>query len=145
MYAAYWTAIAASAFSFALALPDTIRDVTDYGYWNVNVTSSSAASGYRYGDVYAEYSGAQGNISHFSWLYDPSVRATTTTTDNPLFNSSIVDGQGDHTINIEQTVEIQASNVTLVGSGALTMKCGLGGAGRGCAGSLTIVASPDQS
>ncbi|KAF7530430.1 hypothetical protein G7054_g9597 [Neopestalotiopsis clavispora] len=98
MYAAYWTALAAPAFSFALALPDTTTtgDVTDYGYWNVNVSSSNAASGYRFGDVYAEYSGASGNISHFSWLYDPSVRATTTTTDNPLFNSSIVDGQGEH-------------------------------------------------
>lgn len=96
MYAAAWIMTAASVVPFALALPGAARDAADYGFWNVNVTSSNAASGYRWGDVYAEYSGSPGAISHFSWLYDPSVRTTTTTTDNPLFNSSIVDYQGDH-------------------------------------------------
>lgn len=95
MYAAAWIATAASVVPFALALPGAARDATDYGFWNVNVTSSNAASGYRFGDVYAEYSGAPGAISHFSWLYDPTVQTTTTKTDNPLFNSSIVDYQGD--------------------------------------------------
>lgn len=80
-----------------LALPATAQQLTtDSGSWNLNVTSSSAASGYRYGDVYAEYSSTPGQISHFSWLYSPAERSTTTTTDNPAFNSSIVDGQGDH-------------------------------------------------
>jgi hypothetical protein len=95
MYAAAWIVAAASAIPFALAMPGTARETTDYGFWNVNVTSGNAASGYRWGDVYAEYSGSLGAISHFSWLYDPSIRTTTTTTDNPLFNSSIVDYQGD--------------------------------------------------
>ncbi|KAI4594111.1 hypothetical protein KJ359_008653 [Pestalotiopsis sp. 9143b] len=142
MYAAAWIATAASVVPFALALPGAARDATDYGFWNVNVTSSNAASGYRFGDVYAEYSGAPGAISHFSWLYDPTVQTTTTKTDNPLFNSSIVDYQGDRPIAISQTVQIDASNVTLVGNGTVTMKCGLGGNGRGCAGNLTITASP---
>ncbi|KAK6200642.1 hypothetical protein LQW54_009685 [Pestalotiopsis sp. IQ-011] len=142
MYAAAWIATAASVVPFALALPGAAWDATDYGFWNVNVTSSNDASGYRFGDVYAEYSGAPGAISHFSWIYDPPVQTTTTKTDNPLFNSSIVDYQGDRPIAISQTVQIDSSNVTLVGNGTVTMKCGLGGNGRGCAGNITITASP---
>ncbi|KAM0820055.1 hypothetical protein AB5N19_05873 [Seiridium cardinale] len=133
--------VLATLFATAIALPAT-TDPSDYGYWSVNVTSSNDASGYRYGDVYAEYSSSPGQISHFSWLYSPAERNPTSTTDNPAFNSSIVDGQGDHTIELKQTVELNHSNVTLVGTSTVSMKCGLGGNGRGCAGSTTVTATP---
>lgn len=74
---------------FTSALP------VDYGYWDVNVTSGNAASGYRWGDIYAEYSGETGRISHSSWEYSPVYRNVTTTSDNPEFGSNRVDYAGE--------------------------------------------------
>lgn len=67
----------------------------DYGYWDVNVTSGNAASGYRWGDIYADYSETAGKISHSSWQYSPVYRNITITCDNPEFGSSQVDYTGN--------------------------------------------------
>lgn len=67
----------------------------DYGYWQVNVTCGNAATGYRWGDVYAEYFETPGKISHMSWRYNPEQNNITITRDDPDFDSSVVDYQGD--------------------------------------------------
>lgn len=47
-------------------------------------------------------------------------------------------------IEVRQIVELNGTNVALVGTGLVTMKCGLGGSGRGCAGSTVVNATPEQ-
>ena len=79
----------------SLALPATITSTLDYGFWDVNVTAHNAASGYKTGNVYAEYSGTPGKITHTAWVYSPEYRNTTTTTDDPTFTASQLSYSGD--------------------------------------------------
>ena len=79
-----------SFISIAAAFP-----ATDYGYWDVNITSYNAASGYKGGDIYAEYSGTPGRIAHSTWLYRPEYRNTTITTDDPTFIVTQVNYSGN--------------------------------------------------
>lgn len=94
---------------FASALP------VDYGYWDVNVTSGNAASGYRWGDIYAEYSGEAERISHSSWEYSPVYRNVTTTSDNPEFGSNRVDYAGDQRMSFLLChIRIQIANMPMM-------------------------------
>ncbi|KAL7626471.1 hypothetical protein AAE478_003243 [Parahypoxylon ruwenzoriense] len=127
----------------ASTIPPAI--LTDYGYWDINVTAGSAASGYRWGDVYAEYSGTPGEISHTDWIWDPhNGGMLNTTSDNPNFGSSMVDNIVEQSIEVQQSVILDGVNVTLVGSGVLNMKCGLGGSGRSCEGSVQLPAGKKE-
>ncbi|KAI5853628.1 hypothetical protein GGS23DRAFT_591185 [Durotheca rogersii] len=123
------------------ASPVPAATLVDYGYWNINVSASNAASGYRWGGVYAEYSGEPGKISHTTWLWDHTIKEYSTTTDNPDFTNNIIDYGGDRPIQVQQSVILSGENVTLVGSGSVYMNCGLGASGRSCRGSVTLSAT----
>ncbi|KAJ2979196.1 hypothetical protein NUW58_g7265 [Xylaria curta] len=95
----------------------------DYGSWAVNVTSSFAATGYRFGSASAEYSGAPGIFSHASWLYDAPMFNWTYTYTPPTFKTTRVDtGIGEQSITIWQNLTIDGNLVALTGTGSVTME-----------------------
>lgn len=53
--------------------------------WTVEVVSGSAASGYRWNDIYATYSGAPDKQKHCYWLYNPIKDSSETNCDQPDF------------------------------------------------------------
>jgi hypothetical protein len=86
----------ASLATLALTLSTALSSPNaNYGSWNVNVTSGNAASGYRWADIYAEYSGVLGTTNHCHWLYSPAARNTTLTCDQTDFTATWGDGQGN--------------------------------------------------
>ena len=66
----------------------------DYGYWDITFTSSSAASGYRWEDVYANDSRAAGTTIHCHQLYNVTVGVTTRTCDDTSFGYDLTGSQG---------------------------------------------------
>ncbi|KAK3898878.1 hypothetical protein C8A05DRAFT_18605 [Staphylotrichum tortipilum] len=79
----------------------------DYGYWDIAFTSSNAASGYRWEDVYANYSRAAATTIHCHQLYDPTVGQTTWTCDDASFGYDLTAGQGQHSgITVHQTAKV---------------------------------------
>ncbi|KAI0403831.1 hypothetical protein F4802DRAFT_569547 [Xylaria palmicola] len=110
----------------------------DYGSWAVNVTSASAASGYRYGSVTAEYSATPGVFGQASWLYDaPTFNWTYTYTPEGFKASRVDNAAGDQPITIWQNVTLDGAVVELTGSGVVNMNCN-SASGRGCAGSGVV-------
>jgi hypothetical protein len=59
-----------------------------YGHWNVTVTRGNAASGYRWENVLGTYSGTESTIT-CKQLYDPTVRETTRSCDDPSFRYQV--------------------------------------------------------
>jgi hypothetical protein len=141
----------------ATASPLSTRS-DDNGYWDVNVSSSSAASGYRWNDIYAVFSGTPEQQSHCYWLYDPMERSGTTTCDGTDFNAHIQydyeTGGGKSTrrfagtltnscqelVTIHQMVTLSGVSTALTGSALVPLNCGLGGNGRNCEGSVRVAA-----
>jgi len=90
----YLVTLQAAAVAVALPLTTTAPDV-DYGHWDMNVTTAYDAAGYRWGNVYAEYSEAPGHISHSGWMWSPKDLVNSITADTAGFKSSMVYGVGD--------------------------------------------------
>ncbi len=66
----------------------------DYGYWDISFSSSNAASGYRWEDVYANYSRTAGTTIHCHQLYNVTVGQTTRTCDDASFGYDLTGGSG---------------------------------------------------
>jgi hypothetical protein len=60
-----------------------------YGHWNVTLTRGNAASGYRWENVLATYSGPPETTATCKQLYDPTVRETTRSCDDPSFRYKV--------------------------------------------------------
>ncbi|KAK3984625.1 hypothetical protein QBC44DRAFT_362964 [Cladorrhinum sp. PSN332] len=134
---------------------------TDYGYWNVTYTGGASATGYRYHDATAFYSGySPDRKATCHWLYSPEFRNETLTCNDPSFSYELVNSQrselfpegfGEHgeltcmtDITIQQTVEIlldgKLQNVTLGGTAPIALKYNLGANGRGFGGETVVQA-----
>ncbi|KAK4222681.1 hypothetical protein QBC38DRAFT_374622 [Podospora fimiseda] len=123
---------------------------TDYGYWNVTYTGGASATGYRYHDITAFYSGySPDRRATCRWLYSPEFRNETLTCNDPSFSYELVDSQRRLTyvmtdITLQQTVEIvvvgKLQNVTLGGTAPITLKYNLGANGRGFGGETVVQA-----
>jgi hypothetical protein len=76
------------------AVPTTSKACTDYGSWEIGIITGASATGYRFGDLYAQHSKNPGVISHSKWLYSPEFQNTTFTTDDPTLSNSLLDSLG---------------------------------------------------
>lgn len=56
-----------------------------YGYWDLAYSRGNAASGYRWENLAATYSGAPEAVVTCKQLYDPNSRETTKSCDDPGF------------------------------------------------------------
>ena len=54
---------------FGVKVASTILS-SDYGFWDIQVIIGNSASGFRWGDLYAEHSRNPGIISHSYWIQD---------------------------------------------------------------------------
>ncbi|ORY65550.1 uncharacterized protein BCR38DRAFT_409237 [Pseudomassariella vexata] len=118
------------------AVASPVTRAADYGSWNVTVSGSSAASGYRWEEVTFTYS-LTNTTSSCDWLYDPTVHAEKTTCDDPTLSYTWSDFSKS-SITVHQTV----NDVALSGSAAISVATGLYGSGRGWAGNTIVEASP---
>jgi hypothetical protein len=58
---------------------------SQYGYWNLSFARGNAASGYRWEDLSATYSGTPDVVVTCKRLYDPNSDETTKSCDDPGF------------------------------------------------------------
>ncbi|KAI9158007.1 hypothetical protein HJFPF1_05992 [Paramyrothecium foliicola] len=147
----------------AHAAPTSPSDA-DYGSWAIQVTTGNAASGYRWGDLYAEHSSRPGVVSHSYWLYSPEFQNITFRPDDATLRNTYVDGlgvmgkscppaairrelpdQGVADFEIWQTIPLEGVDTPLKGTGTIEMKHSPNGIGRGAEGDATITAELDSS
>ncbi|GAB1320028.1 hypothetical protein MFIFM68171_10238 [Madurella fahalii] len=123
-------------------------DITvDPGYWNLTLARGNPASGYRWENLDAVYSGAPDTVIHCKELYDPNTQTTTRSCDEPSFRYAVgplaVEGTW---ILVLQTVQIDISGsgmstpLLVAGDGTIDIQCGKGAAGRSCEGFATVKA-----
>ncbi|KAI0873128.1 hypothetical protein GGS24DRAFT_464933 [Hypoxylon argillaceum] len=127
-----------SVFTVALgALPAALG--YDYGYWSVSVTQGWPASGYRYWNLDAQYSGNPGVTLHTTWLYDPSNGTTTTYHNDTNFGSTY--DSGDGSVSLTQSVFLpDGSAVDVIGKGAINCKINPA-SGKSCSGTTVVNAT----
>jgi hypothetical protein len=65
------------------------RAASQYGYWDLTLTRGSAASGYRWENLAATYSGAPEAVVNCKMLYDPTVNETTRSCDESSFSYEV--------------------------------------------------------
>ena len=83
-----------ACFSLLVLSASSAAAATDYGYWNVTYTGGASASGYRFHDIAASYSGyAPDKKATCHWLYSPEFRNETLTCNDPSFSYALVDSQ----------------------------------------------------
>ncbi|KAI0424701.1 hypothetical protein F5Y09DRAFT_323657 [Xylaria sp. FL1042] len=110
----------------------------DYGYWNVSVTQGWPASGYRYWNLDADYSGTPGFTTHSTWLYSPVNGSTITYHNDTNFGSAY---SSDGSVSLTQSVFLpDGAAVTIIGQGKLDCKINPA-SGRACSGSTFVNAT----
>ncbi|KAJ8132072.1 hypothetical protein O1611_g1552 [Lasiodiplodia mahajangana] len=120
----------------ALSLPVAAGD--DYGYWNVSVSRGWPASGYRYWNLEANYSGTPGLTKHSSWNYSPVNGSTITIHNDPNFDATFSD---DSKVTILQSVSVSETVAfDVIGNGKIDCKINPA-SGRACSGSTRIDAT----
>jgi hypothetical protein len=67
----------------------------DYGYWDVFYARGNAASGYRWVNLLANYSGTPGATITCKQLYDPNVNETTSACDDASLSYQVDEGWPD--------------------------------------------------
>lgn len=83
-----------ASFSLLMLSASSAAAATDYGYWNVTYTGGASATGYRYHDIAASYSGyAPDRKATCHWLYSPEFRNETLTCNDHSFSYELVDSQ----------------------------------------------------
>ncbi|KAI0421657.1 hypothetical protein F5X98DRAFT_329006 [Xylaria grammica] len=111
----------------------------DYGYWNVSVNQGWPASGYRYWNLDADYSGTPGVTVHTTWFYNPENGSTITYHNDTNFGSTY--NSGDGSISLTQSVFLpDGSAVNVIGQGKIDCKINPA-SGRACSGSTLVNAT----
>jgi hypothetical protein len=73
----------------------TTATAPDYGYWDVFYARGNAASGYRWVNLAANYSGTPETTVTCKQLYDPNVNETTSSCDDASFSYQVDEGWPD--------------------------------------------------
>ncbi|KAK0711982.1 hypothetical protein B0H67DRAFT_586733 [Lasiosphaeris hirsuta] len=116
----------------------------DPGFWSISINGGSAASGWRWHDLYANYSSTPDITTHCKWLYDPALRNDTTTcSGDPSFR--YLWGNGQASITVQQTINVAVAGiqgeVLIEGTALFTYKANLGANGRQFEGAVRVNAT----
>ncbi|EAQ91508.1 predicted protein [Chaetomium globosum CBS 148.51] len=119
-------------------------DTTDsqYGYWDLTYSRGNAASGYRWENLSATYSGTPEVVVACKQLYDPSSDEMTKSCDDPGFWYEVDAEWPENVITVRQTVRLDGGEraVAATGMTQLELECGKGAAGRACEASARVEA-----
>ncbi|KAK4033482.1 hypothetical protein C8A01DRAFT_19572 [Parachaetomium inaequale] len=135
-----------AALGYALKGPLADRADSQYGYWDLTLTRGNAASGYRWENLAATYSGAPEAVVNCKMLYDPTVNETTRSCDEPSFSYEVDSEWPENWITVRQTVQLdgaESTPVAVVGKAQIEIECGKGATGRGCEGVVRVEATVD--
>lgn len=138
------------AFSHPLShrQPKLEGDITvDPGYWNLTLARGNAASGYRWENLDAVYSGAPDTVIRCKELYDPNTQNTTSSCDEPSFQYAVGPLRVEGTCKLMRTSLIKGTQISCaVQSCPCGLSCSRGvlfvGAMAGCWGAKPPNALP---
>ncbi|KAK3358038.1 hypothetical protein B0T25DRAFT_175988 [Lasiosphaeria hispida] len=117
----------------------------DPGFWSVSINGGSAASGWRWHDLYANYSGTPDTTTRCRWVHNPELHNDTTTcSGEPSFYYLWSNGQAS--ITMQQTVGLtvagsQEEAILVKGTSPFTYKSNLGANGRQFEGAVRVTAT----
>jgi hypothetical protein len=109
---------------------------SQYGYWDLTFSRGNAASGYRWENLSATYSGAPEAVVTCKELYDPTSDETAKSCDDSSFWYEVDPEWPENVITVRQTVQPVVAGVgmpvVIIGKAQLELECGKGAAGRAC-------------